>query len=53
MSRKREVSESDNSNSILSIKPTLVSIELLKAHEEVDKVYHEKLKKTIESVKVL
>lgn len=53
MSRKREGSESDTSNSILSIKPILVSIELLKAHEEIDKVYHEKLKKTIESDKVL
>ncbi len=53
MSRKKEGTESDPSNSILSIKPTLVEIELLKAHEEVDKVYHEKLKKIIESDKVL
>lgn len=37
----------------LFTKPVLVSIERLKAHEEVDASYCERLKKTIESDKVL
>jgi len=53
VSRKKENHESCKSTSILSTKPTLVAIELLKAHEEVDKIYHEKLKKIIESDRVL
>lgn len=53
MSYKKTGYKSFQPSTFLSIKPVLVSIELLKAHEEVDSKYCEELKKIIESDKIL
>ncbi|MEM2179522.1 MAG: ParB N-terminal domain-containing protein [Nitrososphaeria archaeon] len=53
MSHNKTSNKTSRANTFLSQKPVLVSIELLKAHEEVDKNYCEKLRQIIEADKII